>query len=123
MPLSDTVIIEGLEAKAIIGIYDWEREIKQLVRLDIEMAWDIAKPAASDCIDDTINYKAVAKRLTSFIEASSYGLIETMAEQCASIIMQEFSVPWVRLKISKPGAVRGSENVAIRIERGKSSNP
>jgi len=114
---TDSVLIEGLEVRTVIGIYDWEREIRQTVRLDLEMAWDITKAAQTDSIEDTLDYKAVSKRMIAFVEASSFGLIETLAEHCAKIILTEFSVPWLRLKMSKPGAVRGSENVAVFIER------
>jgi len=113
----DRILIEGLEVRTVIGIFDWEREIRQTVRLDMEIAWDISRAAASDSIDDTLDYKAVAKRLIAFIEASSFGLIEALAEACARIVIEEFGAPWLRLKMSKPGAVRGSENVAVVIER------
>jgi len=119
MAANDRVLIEGLEVRTVIGIYDWEREIRQTVRLDLEMVWDIAGAAASDDIADTLDYKAVSKRLIAFVESSSYGLIEALAEACATIVRREFSVPWLRLKLSKPGAVRGSENVAVVIERGE----
>jgi len=115
---TDRVLIEGLEVRTVIGIYDWEREIRQTVRLDLEMAWDITRAAQTDSIEDTLDYKAVSKRLIAFVESSSFGLIETLAEHCANIVLTEFSVPWLRLKMSKPGAVRGSENVAVLIERG-----
>ena len=115
----DYVVIEGLEVRTVIGIYDWEREIRQTVRLDLKMAWDISKAAKTDDIADTLDYKSVSKRLISFVEGSSFGLIEALAEECARIVLDEFSVPWLRLKMSKPGAVRGSENVAVIIERGK----
>ncbi len=118
MNAKDLVLIEGLEIRTVIGIYDWEREIRQTVRLDLEMAWDISAAGKSDDIADTLDYKAVSKRLISFVEASSFGLIESLAERCARIILDEFHVPWLRLKMSKPGAVRGSENVAVQIERG-----
>ena len=118
MSSKDRVLIEGLEVRTVIGIYDWEREIRQMVRLDLEMAWDVSAAARSDDIVDTLDYKAVSKRLISFVEASSFGLIEALAEHCAQIVLEEFSVPWLRLKMSKPGAVRGSENVAVLIERG-----
>jgi len=116
---TDRVLIEGLEVRTVIGIYDWEREIRQSVRLDLEMAWDISQAAESDAIADTLDYKAVSKRLIAFVEASSFGLIEALAERCAQIVLQEFGVPWLRLKLSKPGAVRGSENVAVVIERAR----
>ncbi|MDQ6960528.1 MAG: dihydroneopterin aldolase [Mariprofundaceae bacterium] len=114
----DKILIEGLEVRTVIGIYDWEREIRQTVRLDMEIVWNVSKAAASDAIEDTLDYKAVAKRLISFVESSSFGLIESLAESCAKIVIEEFGAPWLRLKLSKPGAVRGSENVAVVIERG-----
>ncbi len=117
----DLVLIEGLEVRTVIGIYDWEREIRQTVRLDLEMAWDISKAGKTDNIEDTLDYKSVSKRLIDFVEASEFGLIESLAEHCAKIIRDEFNVPWLRLKMSKPGAVRGSENVAVLIERGSKS--
>lgn len=114
----DTVFIEALEVETVIGIYDWERKIRQKVVLDIEMGFDNTRAAASDKIEDTVNYKAVAKRLIGFIEGSSFELVETLAEHCAAIIRDEFGVPWVRLKLAKPGAVRGSRSVGVVIERG-----
>jgi len=114
----DLVLIEGLEVRTVIGIYDWEREIRQTVRLDLEMGWDISKAGQTDNIEDTLDYKSVSKRLINFVEASEFGLIESLAEHCAKIVLEEFAVPWLRLKMSKPGAVRGSENVAVLIERG-----
>ncbi|MDQ6989641.1 MAG: dihydroneopterin aldolase, partial [Mariprofundaceae bacterium] len=93
-------------------------EIRQTVRLDLEMAWDIAKAGKTDAIEDTLDYKSVSKRLIDFVESSEFGLIESLAEHCAAIIRDEFDVSWLRLKMSKPGAVRGSENVAVLIERG-----
>jgi len=114
----DRILIEGLEVRTVIGIYDWEREIRQTVRLDMEMAWDVSRAGRSDDIADTLDYKAVSKRLIAFIEGSSFGLIEALAEACARILIDEFNVPWMRMKLSKPGAVRGSENVAVVIERG-----
>ncbi|MCB1614946.1 MAG: dihydroneopterin aldolase [Pseudomonadales bacterium] len=115
----DIVYIRDLRIETIIGIYDWERTVKQVVSLDLEMATDIRKAAASDNIDHTLNYKAVAKRLIAFIEGSEFLLIEAMAEQAAEIVMKEFSVPWLRLRLSKPGAVRGSRDVGLVIERGE----
>jgi len=121
MSAKDLVLIEGLEIRTVIGIYDWEREIRQTVRLDLEMAWDISRAAASDDIHDALDYKSVSKRLISFVEGSNFGLIERLAEQCAQILMQEFGISWLRLKMSKPGAVRGTENVAVVIERGNAA--
>lgn len=114
----DKVFIEALEIECVIGIYDWERTITQKVVLDIEMAFDNRNPAASDDIKDTLDYKAVSKRLIAFVGASSFGLVETLAERCAEIIRAEFAVAWLRLKLSKPGAVTGSRAVGVIIERG-----
>ena len=114
----DKVYIRDLKIHTVIGIYDWERAVRQTVSLDLEMATDIRAAAASDSIDDTLNYKAVAKRLIQFIEQSEYQLVETLAENCAQIVLREFDVPWLRLRLSKPGAVRGSRDVGIIIERG-----
>ena len=115
----DKVFIEALEVDCVIGIYDWERNIKQPVQLDIEMEFDNRVPAASDLIADTLDYKAVSKRLIQFVGESSYGLVETLAENCARIILDEFGVRKVRLKLSKPGAVRGARAVGVIVEREK----
>ena len=114
----DIVFIEDLRIETVIGIYDWERTITQKVVLDIEMAFDNRVPAASDDIADTLDYKAVSKRLIAYVGESSFGLVESLAERCAAIIREEFNVPWLRLKLSKPGAVTGSRAVGVVIERG-----
>ncbi|SHF70497.1 dihydroneopterin aldolase [Microbulbifer donghaiensis] len=114
----DIVYIRDLKVDTIIGIYDWEREVRQTVSLDLEMAFDIAEAARTDNIEHTLNYKAVAKRLIGFIEGSEFLLVETMAEQAAAIVRDEFNVSWLRLRLSKPGAVRGSRDVGVIIERG-----
>jgi len=114
----DIVFIHDLQVETVIGIYDWERKIKQTISLDIEMATDISKAAKSDDIEDTLSYKTVAKRLIEFIEQSEFELVEALAEKICSIILDEFSVPWVKLTLHKPGAVRGSKSVGVMIERG-----
>jgi 7,8-dihydroneopterin aldolase/epimerase/oxygenase len=114
----DSVFVEDLRIETVIGIYDWERKIKQTVALDLEMAFDNRKPASTDKIEDTLDYKAVSKRLIAFVESSHFELVETLAEKCAQIVREEFHVPWLRLKLSKPGAVRGSKAVGVIIERG-----
>ena len=117
----DKVFIEGLEIEALIGIYDWERRIRQPLLFDVEMAFDNRKPAASDAIEDTLNYKDVSKRLIEFVSQSDFGLVETLAERCAAIILVEFAVGHVRLKLSKPGAVRGARAVGVIIERSRAA--
>lgn len=114
----DTIFLRDLRVETIIGIYDWERTARQTVALDLEMAWDAARAAASDDIADTLDYKAVAKRMIAFIEASEFQLIETLAERIAAIVREEFGVSWVRVTVHKPGAVRGSRDVGVIIERG-----
>ncbi len=114
----DIVFINDLRIETIIGIYDWERKVKQTISLDLEMGTDIRKSAETDAIEDTLNYKAVAKRLIAFVGESEYQLVETLAEKITDIVLTEFSVPWVKLTVHKPGAVRGSRDVGVIIERG-----
>ena len=117
----DIVYIRDLRIDTIIGIYDWEREVRQTISLDLEMAHDIRKAAETDDIQYALDYKSVAKRLIAFVEGSQFLLVESMAEQIAGIVCEEFAVPWLRLRVSKPGAVRGSQDVGIVIERGSFS--
>lgn len=114
----DIIFLRELRVDAVVGIYEWEKRIRQKVSIDLEMGADIRKAAASDAIEDTLNYKAVAKRVITFVEESRYDLIETMAEHIAELLLREFDMPWVRVSLSKPGAVRGSKAVGIVIERG-----
>ncbi|MEO8743212.1 MAG: dihydroneopterin aldolase [Lysobacteraceae bacterium] len=113
----DKVFIEALEIETVIGIYDWERKIRQPLVFDITMGFDNRLPAASDAIADTLDYKAVSKRLIAFVSASNFGLVETLAERCAELILAEFPVAKLRLKLSKPGAVRGAKAVGVIIKR------
>ncbi len=117
----DIVYIEDLRIETVIGIYDWEREIKQVVSIDLEMAADNRKAAATERIEDALNYKAVAKRLIQFVGESEFQLVETLAERIAEIVLDEFEVAWLRLKLGKPGAVTGSREVGVIIERGERS--
>jgi dihydroneopterin aldolase len=117
----DIVFLRGLRIETVIGIYDWEREIKQPVILDLEMQADVAQAAATDRIEDTIDYKAVSKRLIQFVGESRFELVETLAERCAAIIREEFGVRWVRLSLNKIGAISGATDVGVVIERGERS--
>jgi len=103
----------------MIGVFDWERRIRQTVILDLDMAADIRRAAASDDLVDTLNYKAVAKRLIDFVRHSEFQLVETLAERVAELVLEEFSVPWLRLRVNKQGAVRGARDVGVIIERGE----
>ncbi len=114
----DIIFITDLRVETIIGIYDWERTTQQTVSLDIEMATDIQAAASTEDIENTLNYKAISKRVESFIAESQFLLIETMAEQVATLIREEFGVSWLRLTVHKPGALSNSTDVGVRIERG-----
>jgi dihydroneopterin aldolase len=111
--------IHELEIETVIGIYDWERKQKQIVSIDLEMATDIRSSAEIDSIERALDYKAIAKRLIDFVEGSEFFLVETLAEQIAHLVLSEFDVPWLKLRLGKPGAVRGSRDVGVIIERGK----
>ncbi|VAW79127.1 Dihydroneopterin aldolase [hydrothermal vent metagenome] len=117
----DIIFIRDLRIDTVIGIYDWERAIKQTIHLDLEMATDIARAAATDHIDDTLNYKAVSKRVIAFVEESSFQLVETLAERIVQLVLTEFDVPWMRLILNKGGAVRGAQGVGVIIERSNGS--
>lgn len=114
----DKIFLDELKIDTIIGIWDWERKIRQTVIIDLEMSADIARAAASDSVEDTLNYKSVAKRVQQFVGDSSFQLVETLAERIAGIIRDEFDVAWVKVRVHKPGAIRGSKDVGIEIERG-----
>jgi dihydroneopterin aldolase len=115
----DKIFLSELKVDTVIGIWDWERKIRQTVVIDLEMSADIAKAAATDRVEDTLNYKSVAKRVQSFVADSSFQLVETLAERIAGIIRDEFDVKWVKVRVNKPGAIRGSRDVGILIERGQ----
>ena len=115
----DIVFIRDLRIETVIGVYDWERKIRQTISLDLEMATDIRPAAVSDHINDTLDYKSVAKRLIQFVGDSEFQLVETLAQRCADILLNEFQVPWLRLRLSKPGAVTGSQDVGVLIERSR----
>ena len=113
----DKIFIHALKTETIVGIFAWERQVKQTVVMDIEFSADIAKAALSDSIDDTLNYKGVAKRVLAFVDESSFHLVETLAERIAMLILEEFGVGWVGITLSKPGAIRGSSDVGVMLER------
>ena len=117
----DIIYLRDLKIETVIGIFDWEREIKQTISFDLDMATDIRRAAASDLIDDTLVYKRLSKRIISFVEGSSFQLVETLAERVAAIILDEFGVCWVRVRLDKVGAIRGASGVGVIIERGEKS--
>lgn len=115
--MTDRIYLRDLRTEAIIGIYAWERKIKQTISLDIDLPADARRAARTDRIEDTLDYKSIAKRMLAFIDASHYELVETLAEELTQVILGEFGVEWVELSVSKPGAIRGSRDVGIKIRR------
>ncbi len=115
--MQDTIYIKDLRVKTTIGIFEWERKVKQEVSIDMEFLFDCKKAAASDSIDDTIDYKTITKGVIKFVEESSYQLQETLAENIASLLKDKYGIKYVKLRVSKPGALRGAKDVGINISR------
>jgi 7,8-dihydroneopterin aldolase/epimerase/oxygenase len=115
----DKIFIHALKTETIVGIFDWERQVKQTVIIDLEFSADIRKAALSDSIDDTLNYKRVAKRVLAFVESSGFHLVETLGEHLAMLVLEDFGVAWVRISLSKPGAIRNSRDVGVVLERNR----
>jgi 7,8-dihydroneopterin aldolase/epimerase/oxygenase len=119
----DRIFLRGLAVDCIIGFIDWERRVKQTVVIDLEMSIDCRRVAIRDDVADTLNYKTVAKRLITFVQESKFNLVETLVERIAGLILEEFAVAWVRVTLSKPGAIRGSRDVGVTIERTQAQPP
>ena len=115
----DKIFLHDLRIETVIGLWEWERKIRQTVSIDLEMSADIRKAAENDSVDDTLNYKLVAKRLQQFVGDSDFKLVETLAENVAGIVLNEFDVAWVKVRVNKPGAIRGARDVGVIIERGE----
>ncbi len=115
----DTVFLRGLAIETTIGFFEWERHVKQTVVLDLEIPVDCALAATTDNVGSTVDYKAIAKRCIAFVEAAQYHLVETLAHQLATTLLAEFDIAWIRLSLNKPGAIRGSRDVGVKIERRK----
>ena len=113
----DRIFLRGLAVECIIGFIEWERRLKQTVMIDLEMPVDCRKAALTDDVKDTLDYKKVAKRIISFVEDSHFLLVETLAHRLAMTIIEEFGIQWIRLSINKPGAICGSRDVGVTIER------
>jgi dihydroneopterin aldolase len=123
MSKPDIIFLRGLEVECIIGFIDWERRVKQTVVIDLELPVDCRTASIRDEVDDTLDYKKVAKRVIAFIEASEFKLVETAAHRLALTLLEEFGIEWVRLSINKPGAIRGSRDVGVSIERNRTDLP
>ena len=117
---SDSIFLSDLRVETVVGIWNWERKIRQIVSIDLQMATDNRIAASSDSIDDALNYKDVAKRVQSFVADSEFQLVETLAEKIAHLVLNEFDMPWIEVCVNKPGAIRGAKHVGVRIRRYKS---
>ena len=117
----DIIFLHGLQANCVVGVWEWEKQITQKIVVDLDLGFDIKKAASTDQLDDTLNYKAVAERIIEMLETSRFELIEKMAEEVAKLVMDEFSIVWVKVRINKGGAVKNVKNVGILIERGERS--
>ena len=114
----DTIFLHGLKVECVIGVWEWERRITQSVFIDLDMGWDISRAAASDQLEDTLSYKDVSIQVTELVQEGKFNLVETMAEQIAALLIDEFGVPWCRVKVNKKGAVSSADDVGVLIERG-----
>ena len=117
----DIIYLHGLTTDCIIGVWDWERRIRQRITIDLDIGFDLAAAAQSDLIDDTLSYKDVAKRVAGFVRKSEFALVEKLAAAIADLLLSEFGVAWCRVRVNKFGAVRGAGDVGVVVERGKSS--
>lgn len=117
----DQVFIRDLRINTVIGVYDWERQVRQTVSLDLDMATESHTAASTDDIQYALDYNRVAGRLTEFVETAQFQLLEALAEQIVQILQAEFGVPWLRLRLSKPGALANARTVGLLIERGERS--
>ena len=115
----DIIFLHDLEIETVIGVNDWERKIKQTVVIDLDLGTNISRAAASYDIDDTLSYKLVAKRLIEYVGGCQFELVETLAEGIGELVLREFDVPWVRIKVNKRGAVRAARDVGVIIERSR----
>ncbi|MGQ0835139.1 MAG: dihydroneopterin aldolase [Gammaproteobacteria bacterium] len=115
--MNDRIFLRGLEVECVIGFIEWERRVKQTVVIDLEMPVDCRAAALVDEVEATLDYKKVAKRVAAFVEGTQFKLVETLAQRVALVVLEEFGIEWIRVSINKPGAIRGSRDVGVTIER------
>jgi dihydroneopterin aldolase len=121
--VGDRIFLRGLQVECIIGFIEWERRIKQTVVIDLELPVDCARAAETDEVASTVDYKRVAKRVIAFVEASEFKLVESLAHKIAMTVLEEFDLAWVKLSVNKPGAIRGSRDVGVSIQRTRADLP
>lgn len=114
---TDTVFLRGLAIETTIGFFDWERHVKQTVVIDLEIPVDCARAATTDSVNETVDYKSIAKRAIGFVSEAQFHLVETLAHNLAMTLLAEYDIAWIRLELNKPGAIRGSRDVGVKIER------
>ncbi|MCE9677916.1 dihydroneopterin aldolase [Shewanella sp. AS1] len=114
----DKVLISQLKVETVIGIYEWEKQIHQTLLIDLEMAWDNRPAGESDDYEHALCYETVSNRITALVTEKPIALIETVAKLCADCVLNEFNVPWVKVRVMKPGAVPAAQAVGVEIERG-----
>jgi len=115
----DIIYLHGLKVDCVIGVWEWERRIRQRVTIDLDMGFDIAPAGRSDQLEDTLSYKDAAKRVAALARASEFALVEKLAEEIAALLLAEFGLEWCRVRVNKFGAVRGAGDVGVVIERGR----
>ena len=115
--MTDTVFIRGLKAVSVIGCYDWERDIRQTLVIDLELEAEFARAAQTDALEDALDYAAISQRVIAVCDASRFQLLEALAEHLASIVLAEFSIERLRMTITKPGAVAEAEGVGVVVDR------
>jgi 7,8-dihydroneopterin aldolase/epimerase/oxygenase len=123
MTTEDRIYLRGLKSQCIIGFIDWERQVPQTVVLDLEFPCNCTRAAANDAVADTVDYKQIAKRVLAFVGESRFLLIETLAHRLALLLLKEFSLEWVKIDLSKPGAIRHSRDVGVSVMRRRADLP
>jgi dihydroneopterin aldolase len=118
----DKVYIEGLTFQTTIGFYQWEKEIKQTLVIDLAMGWNTALAAENDELAKTLDYAEISEAIVKFANDNPVDLIETLAERVASFLMKQYHIPWLRLKLMKPTAVHNATTVGVEIEREQPTN-
>jgi 7,8-dihydroneopterin aldolase/epimerase/oxygenase len=115
----DVIYLHNLRVETVIGVWDWERRIRQNLLIDIDLGTDVSRAGETDDIADTVDYKAVSDRVISFTAGSEFRLIEALADRIAAIVLEEFDVKWIRVQINKQGVVRHVRDIGVIIERGE----
>ncbi|GGY36364.1 7,8-dihydroneopterin aldolase [Bacterioplanes sanyensis] len=114
----DSVFIHGLSVDAVIGVFEWEKQLQQPLIFDLEMAWDIRQAAATDDLQYALNYQAVTEFIEHFVGSQQFELLETLLEQLAAGLRQQFAIPWLSIQVQKPAVVPQARAVGLKIERG-----